>query len=101
MIWLPPRATRPVPSVPYTPLFRSVLRCSVRPAAWVSIAAVGSSSVAAIALLVQQAGAATPRQWDLLWVPLAHFPEIRLGLLVDGLSAPMLVLVSQIGRAHV
>ena len=77
------------------------LRRSGRPAAIVSIAGIGASFVAAIAQVVPFASVseAAPRVYDFVWAPLATVPSIRFGLLIDGLSASMAVLVAGIALA--
>jgi len=70
------------------------LRRSGRPAALVSILGIGVSLAASLLLLFRFHGAPQPVSWEFLWVPLDQVPAIRFGLLVDGLSAPMLVMVS-------
>ena len=77
------------------------LRRSGRPAALVSIAAIGASLVAAIAQAVPFASAteAAPRLYDFVWAPLSTVPSIRFGLLIDGLSASMAVLVAGVALA--
>ncbi|HEX4823636.1 MAG TPA: NADH-quinone oxidoreductase subunit L [Candidatus Polarisedimenticolaceae bacterium] len=71
------------------------LRRSGLPAAIVSIAGIALSLAAAA---VQAApflrDGASPAALDFVWAPLASAPAIRFGLLVDGLSASMAVLVS-------
>ena len=77
------------------------LRRSGRPAAIVSIAGIGASLVAAIAQAMPFASAteAAPRVYDFVWAPLSTVPSIRFGLLIDGLSASMAVLVAGVALA--
>jgi NADH-quinone oxidoreductase subunit L len=71
------------------------LRVSGRPAAFVSILGIGTSLAASIALLAAFASRSTPVTWEYLWAPLAD-GGIRFGLLLDGVSVPMLAVVSGI-----
>jgi NADH-quinone oxidoreductase subunit L len=77
------------------------LRRSGRPAAVVSIAGIGASLIAAIAQAVPFASAseAAPCLYDFVWAPLSTVPSIRFGLLIDGLSASMAVLVAGVALA--
>jgi NADH-quinone oxidoreductase subunit L len=70
------------------------LRRSGRPAAYVSIAGIGTSLAGSIALLLRFQANPEPATWEFLWAPLTRFPSIRFGVLLDGLSVPMLVVVS-------
>jgi len=74
------------------------LRRSGRPAAFVSIAGIAASFAAALAqALPYVRGAHTsPGIYDIVWAPLTKVPTIHFGLLVDGLSASMAVLVALI-----
>jgi len=73
------------------------LRRSGRPAAYVSIAGIGASCAAAMAQaapFLRGAGIEAVRTAEVVWAPIAGAPPIRFGLLVDGLSASMAVLVA-------
>jgi len=70
------------------------LRRSGRPAAWVSITGIGASFGAAFTLLLRFQARPEPMTYEFLWAPLTQFPAIRFGVLLDGLSVPMLVVVS-------
>ncbi len=72
------------------------LRRSGKPAAIVSIAGIALSLAAAGALVlsVRAAGAPVVDEW--IWAPLAGGPSIAFGLLADGVSASMAVLVALI-----
>ncbi len=70
------------------------LRRSGRPAAYLSILGIGVSLTAAIIQLLRFLASPTPYSADFLWAPLAGGSGgIRFGFLIDGLSAPMLVIV--------
>ncbi len=75
------------------------VRRSGRKAAWLSIAAVSSSFVAALWLLRQFIASPEPRSWEFVWAPFGDGAAIRFGVLLDGLSVPMLVLVSGVALA--
>jgi NADH-quinone oxidoreductase subunit L len=70
------------------------LRRTGRAAGLVSIAGIAASFVAALALLLRFDSAAGPRTWEFVWAPLVGLPPIRFGVLLDGLSVPMLAVVS-------
>jgi len=70
------------------------LRRSGRPAGYVSIAGIGASLAAAVALLLRFQANPEPMTWEFLWAPLTQYPAIRFGVLLDGLSVPMLAVVS-------
>ncbi len=70
------------------------LRKSGRPAGYLSIAAVGFSFAASLAALAEVLAAPAPRVAEFLWAPLSTAPAIRFGILLDGLSAPMLAVVA-------
>jgi NADH-quinone oxidoreductase subunit L len=70
------------------------LRRTGRPAGYLSILGIGASLAASLALLLRFLPDATPIEWEFLWVPLSEVPAIRFGILLDGLSVPMLALVS-------
>jgi NADH-quinone oxidoreductase subunit L len=72
------------------------LRRSGKPAAALSIAGIGASLLAAIALLARVHSAGTPSIREIVWAPLTAAPSIRFGLLADGVSASMAVLVALI-----
>ena len=77
------------------------LRRSGRPAAAVAIAGIAGSLAAAIAqaLPFLRPSPPEPAIVDLIWAPLVHVPAIHFGLLVDGLSASMAVLVGVVALA--
>ena len=70
------------------------LRRSGRPAGYVSIAGIGASLAASIALLLRFQANPEPATWEFLWAPLTQVSAIRFGVLLDGLSVPMLAMVS-------
>jgi NADH-quinone oxidoreductase subunit L len=70
------------------------LRRSGRPAAYLSIAAIATSFVASLVVLNAQRGAPLPVTAEILWAPMSYLPSIRFGILIDGLSAPMLAVVA-------
>jgi len=70
------------------------LRRSGRGAGVFSILGIGASLVASLVLLGRFHADPVPLSWDFLWAPLSDFPAIRFGVLLDGLSVPMLALVS-------
>jgi len=70
------------------------LRRTGRGAAYLSITAMGASLVASLALLVRHLNDPIPLVREILWAPLSDFPAIRFGILLDGLSVPMLVVVT-------
>jgi NADH-quinone oxidoreductase subunit L len=70
------------------------LRRAGTAAAYVSIAGIGASFVASILLLLRFRADAAPQTWEFLWAPLIEVPAIRFGLLLDGLSVPMLAVVT-------
>jgi len=70
------------------------LRRAGRPAGFVSIAGIGTSLVASIALFVRYRAEPVPLTSEFVWAPLGNLPSIRFGLLIDGLSVPVLVVVS-------
>jgi NADH-quinone oxidoreductase subunit L len=69
------------------------LRRTGRPAAHLSILGTGASSLAALALLRRFLEEPAPQRWEFVWLPLGRTP-ITCGVLLDGLSVPMLALVS-------
>ena len=70
------------------------LRRSGRPAAFVSLVGIGVSLVAAVALFARVYGQGAPLVSELVWAPMTQGPSITFGLLADGLSASMAVLVA-------
>jgi NADH-quinone oxidoreductase subunit L len=72
------------------------LRRSGKPAAALSIAGIAVSLVSAIALFVRIHAAGAPAVTEIVWAPLTVAPSIRFGLLADGVSASMAVLVALI-----
>ena len=74
------------------------LRRSGRPAAWVSVAAI-SAALAAAAVAAAEVVRSGPAVREVLWAPLHSFPPVRFGILLDGLSATMAVLVAGVALA--
>jgi len=75
------------------------LRRSGRPAAYAAIAGIGASFIAALAQalpFLRSAERVAPLVIDIVWAPLTKVPAIHFGILVDGLSASMAVLVTLI-----
>jgi NADH-quinone oxidoreductase subunit L len=70
------------------------LRRSGKPAAAVSLAGIGVSLVAAVALFLRVKATGVPEVAELIWAPMTRFPSIKFGLLADGISASMAVLVA-------
>jgi len=70
------------------------LRRSGKPAAFVSIAGIGVSLIAALALFARVHAAGAPDVSELVWAPMTKGPSITFGLLADGLSTSMAVLVA-------
>src|SRR5258705_10581975 len=70
------------------------LRGSGRPAAAGSLAGIGVSFLAAIALFIRIHGAGAASIVEFVWAPMTSAPSITFGLLADGLSASMAVLVA-------
>ena len=70
------------------------LRRSGRPAAILSIAAVGLSLASALILFARYAARPEIERFEFLWAPLSGVPEIRFGILIDGLAVAMLVVVT-------
>ena len=70
------------------------LRRSGRPAAWISLAGIGVSLVAAVALFARIHAAGVPQVAEIVWAPMTKGPSISFGLLADGVSASMAVLVA-------
>ena len=70
------------------------LRRSGRPAAAVSLAGIALSLAAAVALFVRVHAAGVPSVLEVVWAPMTRGPSITFGLLADGISASMAVLVS-------
>lgn len=73
------------------------LRRSGKPAAWTSIAAITFSLLAALFLFFQYDGGVHHVSW--VWIPLDHFPPLRIGFLVDGLSVVMALVVAVVAFA--
>ena len=69
------------------------LRRTGRPAGYFSILCIGASLVASIALFLRFRANPEPWQWEFLWAPFSRYAPIEFGVLVDGLSASMLVVV--------
>jgi NADH-quinone oxidoreductase subunit L len=70
------------------------LRRSGKPAAVVSLAGIGVSLVAAAALFARVHAAGVPSVVEVVWAPMTKGPSITFGLLADGISASMAVLVA-------
>jgi NADH-quinone oxidoreductase subunit L len=70
------------------------LRRTGRGAGVVSIAGIAVSFAAAVALWLRFRAEMAPVSSEIVWAPLVDYPSIRFGLLIDGLSVPMLVLVA-------
>jgi len=70
------------------------LRRSGKPAAAVSLAGIGISLGAAIALFARVYAQGAPYHVETVWAPLTTLPSITFGLLADGLSTSMAVLVA-------
>jgi NADH-quinone oxidoreductase subunit L len=70
------------------------LRRSGRPAAYFSIACIGASLIASIALFLRFHENPEPWTRDFLWAPFSQWPSIHFGVLIDGLSASMLAVVA-------
>jgi len=70
------------------------LRRSGRPAAAVSLAGIGVSLLAAAALFARVHAAGVPSVAEIVWAPMTRGPSITFGLLADGISASMAVLVA-------
>ena len=70
------------------------LRRSGKPAAAVSIAGIGVSLLAAMALFARIHAAGVPSIVEFVWAPMTKGPSITFGLLADGISASMAVLVA-------
>ncbi len=72
------------------------LRRSGKPAAAVSLVGTGVSLLAACVLLARVHAAGVPSTIEIVWAPMVHGPSITFGLLADGVSASMAVLVALI-----
>ena len=70
------------------------LRRSGKPAAWVSLVGIGISLVAAVALFARVHAAGAPSIAEIVWAPMTKGPSITFGLLADGVSSSMAVLVA-------
>ena len=70
------------------------LRRSGRPAAFVSLSGVAVALVAAAKMFLYVRAAGVPQVFELVWAPLTTRPSITFGLLADGISAPMAVMVA-------
>jgi len=70
------------------------LRRSGRPAAYFSIACIGAGLIASILLFLRFNESGEILRWEFLWAPFSQFSSIHFGILIDGLSASMLVVVS-------
>jgi len=71
-----------------------MLRRSGGPAAAVSIAGIGVSLVAAAAMFARVHVAGVASSVEIVWAPMTRGPSIAFGLLADGISASMAVLVA-------
>ena len=63
-------------------------------APWVSLGGIFASLAASAVLVWRFMGDATPQTFEFVWAPMTRFPSIRFGILLDGLSVPMLFTVS-------
>ena len=63
-------------------------------APWVSITGIFASLAASVVLVWRFLGDASPQVYEIVWAPMTRFPSIRFGILLDGLSVPMLLMVS-------
>ena len=70
------------------------LRRSGTPAALVSIAGIGVSLLAAVALFARVHAAGVPSIVEIVWAPMTTGPSISFGLLADGISTSMAILVA-------
>src|SRR5260221_1190797 len=70
------------------------LRRSGKPAAVLSLAGIGVALLAAAALLARVHAAGAPSVVEIVWAPMTTGPSITFGLLADGISASMAVLVA-------
>ena len=70
------------------------LRRSGRPAAYLSILAMAGSLASAFCALNVFRATRTPVVVEWLWAPMREFDPIRFGILLDGVSAPMLLVVA-------
>src|SRR6185436_7095758 len=70
------------------------LRRSGKPAAAVAIGGLSVSLIAALALFMRIRSAGVPSVLELVWAPMTVAPSIRFGLLADGVSSSMAVLVA-------
>jgi len=70
------------------------LRRSGKPAAAISLAGIGVSLIAGVLLFLRVRGEGGPSVAELIWAPMRSGPSITFGLLADGLSTSMAVLVS-------
>jgi NADH-quinone oxidoreductase subunit L len=72
------------------------LRRTGRPAGLVSILGIGASLFASLMLFLRFRGEPAPWEWEFVWAPFSRFAPIEFGVLIDGLSASMLVVVALI-----
>ncbi len=70
------------------------LRRSGKPAAAVAIAGIGVSLLAAVALCARIYASGVPSIVEIVWAPMTTGPSITFGLLADGVSCTMAVLVA-------
>jgi NADH-quinone oxidoreductase subunit L len=70
------------------------LRRSGKPAAAVAIAGIGVSFLAALALCARVYAAGVPSIGEIVWAPMTTAPSITFGLLADGVSCSMALLVA-------
>ena len=70
------------------------LRRSGKPASFVSLAGIGVSLLAGVALLTRIHAAGAPSIVEFVWAPMTRGPSITFGILADGISASMAVLVA-------
>src|SRR5882672_6795039 len=69
-------------------------RRSGKPAAGVALAGIGVSLLAAVALCARVLASGAPSIVEIVWAPLTTGPSITFGLLADGISCSMAVLVA-------
>jgi NADH-quinone oxidoreductase subunit L len=72
------------------------LRRTGKLAGYLSILGISSSLLASLWLLLNYSRNPVPRSWEFVWAPLSDVSSIQFGVLVDGLSALMFVVVGLI-----
>jgi NADH-quinone oxidoreductase subunit L len=75
------------------------LRRSGKPAAAVSLAGISVSLAASAALFARIHAAGAPSVAEIVWAPMTKVPSITFGILADGISASMAVMVAFIALA--